>query len=154
VREVNHLKQRPSNLLVHQLTLHRNMQLFLTALGIIFLPLVRSSGAPKNARSASCTVTASGGDDGPAFIDAFQRCDTVKIPSETTLSIATKMDMTGLNNKNIVCNMLKTYDALNIGLQELMGTVKFTSDMTYWINVCVGTYRASLTNRSLEWFSL
>jgi galacturan 1,4-alpha-galacturonidase len=152
---VNHLKQRPSNLPVHQLTLHRNMQLFLTALGIIFLPLVRSSGAPKNARSVSCTVTASGGDDGPAFIDAVQRCDTVKIPFETTLSIATKMDMTGLNNKNIVCNVLKAYDALNIyGLQELMGTVKFTSDMTYWINVCVGTCYASLTNRSLEWFSL
>jgi len=57
--------------------------------------------------------------------------------------------------KNIVCNALKAYDALNIyGLQELMGTVKFASDMTYWINVCVGTYRASLTNRSLEWFSL
>lgn len=80
------------------------MYLFLTALGVFFLPLVQCSGAPQNANSASCTITTSGGDDGPAFVDAVQRCDTVTIPAETTLSIATRMDMTGLNNKNIVCN--------------------------------------------------
>ncbi|OAX40216.1 glycoside hydrolase family 28 protein [Rhizopogon vinicolor AM-OR11-026] len=94
------------------------MRSFLTALGAIFLPLVQCSGSPPNADSASCTVTASGGDDGPAFVNAVQGCDTVTIPSETTLSIATRMNMTGLNNKNI----------------ELMGTVKFTNNMTYWIN--------------------
>ncbi|KAG1723133.1 glycoside hydrolase family 28 protein [Suillus paluster] len=64
------------------------------------------------------TLVASGGDDGPAFVDAVQRCDSVKIPPETTLSIATRMNMTGLKDKKI----------------ELSGTVKFTNDMSYWIN--------------------
>ncbi|KAG2137342.1 glycoside hydrolase family 28 protein [Suillus cothurnatus] len=74
--------------------------------------------AVPNTGGVSCTVTASGGDDGPAFVDAVQRCDSVTIPRETTLSIATRMNMTGLKNKNI----------------ELLGTVKFTTNMSYWIN--------------------
>ncbi|KAJ8583841.1 pectin lyase-like protein [Rhizopogon salebrosus TDB-379] len=94
------------------------MHLFLTTLSVILLPLVQGLGTPRDADGVSCTVTASGGDDGPAFVDAVQRCGTVTIPAETTLSIATRMNMTGLINKNI----------------ELMGTVKFTNDMTYWIN--------------------
>jgi len=80
------------------------MHLFLTTLSVILLPLVQGLGTPRDADGVSCTVTASGGDDGPAFVDAVQRCGTVTIPAETTLSIATKMDMTGLINKNIVCN--------------------------------------------------
>jgi galacturan 1,4-alpha-galacturonidase len=60
--------------------------------------------AVPNTGGVSCTVTASGGDDGPAFVDAVQRCDSVTIPRETTLSIATRMNMTGLKNKNIVCD--------------------------------------------------
>ncbi|KAG0708632.1 glycoside hydrolase family 28 protein [Suillus ampliporus] len=90
----------------------------ITLVGVLFSALVQGSGAAPNADGVSCTVTASGGDDGPAFVDAVQRCDSVKIPPETTLSIATRMDMTGLKDKNI----------------ELLGTVKFTNDMTYWIN--------------------
>ncbi|KAG2142300.1 glycoside hydrolase family 28 protein [Suillus bovinus] len=74
--------------------------------------------AAPNTGGLSCTVTASSGDDGPAFVDAVQRCDSVTIPRETTLSIATRMDMTGLKDKNI----------------NLLGTVKFTSNMSYWIN--------------------
>ncbi|KAH7908952.1 glycoside hydrolase family 28 protein [Hygrophoropsis aurantiaca] len=71
-----------------------------------------------NAVDASCVLSASGGDDGPAFVDAVQRCETVVVPPDTTLSIATGLNMTGLSDRNI----------------ELQGTVKFTDNMTYWIN--------------------
>jgi galacturan 1,4-alpha-galacturonidase len=74
---------------------------FLTALvGGLF----SARTAAQNTGGVLCTVTASGGDDGPTFVDAVQRCDSVTIPRETTLSIATRMDMTGLKNKNIVCD--------------------------------------------------
>ncbi|KIJ65995.1 glycoside hydrolase family 28 protein [Hydnomerulius pinastri MD-312] len=67
---------------------------------------------------ATCTLAASGGDDGPSFVEAVQRCSVVRVPPETTLSIATGMNMSGLYDKSI----------------ELEGTVKFTDNMTYWIN--------------------
>ncbi|KAH7928674.1 pectin lyase-like protein [Leucogyrophana mollusca] len=82
------------------------------------LSLASSAGLVERADDASCILTASGGDDGPIFVDAVQRCETVVIPAETTLSIATGMNMTGLNDRNI----------------DLRGTVKFTDNMTYWIN--------------------
>ncbi|EGN92764.1 glycoside hydrolase family 28 protein [Serpula lacrymans var. lacrymans S7.3] len=69
-------------------------------------------------RQDPCTLFASGGDDGPIFVDTLQRCDTVLIPPETTLSIATRMNTTGLSYKNI----------------DLQGTIKFTPNMTYWID--------------------
>lgn len=50
----------------------------------------------------ACTLTASGGDDGPAFITAAQTCDTVVIPVNTTLSIASPMNMTDVLNTHIV----------------------------------------------------
>jgi len=96
------LKPRP------KVAFSRSMHILsLTALvGALCLPLVQGSGMASNADSdgVSCTLTASGGDDGPAFVDAVQRCGTVIIPPETILSIATRMNMTGLNDKNIVCD--------------------------------------------------
>ncbi|KAF9243220.1 glycoside hydrolase family 28 protein [Melanogaster broomeanus] len=68
--------------------------------------------------ATSCILTASGGDDGPIFVEAVQRCAVVTVPPETTLSVASAMNMSGLNDMII----------------DLQGTVKFTDNMTYWIN--------------------
>lgn len=51
----------------------------------------------------TCTLRASGGDDGPAFIEAAQACDTIIIPKDTTLSIASPLNMTGIVDTHIVC---------------------------------------------------
>ena len=40
-----------------------------------------------------CTISASGGDDAPNFVAAVRACNTVFIPSRTTLTISTRMDM-------------------------------------------------------------
>ena len=55
--------------------------------------------------STSCTLKASGSDDAPAFLAAAfdASCPTVTVPSGTTLSIQSKLNMTGLSNKHIVC---------------------------------------------------
>ncbi|EIW80875.1 hypothetical protein CONPUDRAFT_154318 [Coniophora puteana RWD-64-598 SS2] len=74
--------------------------------------------ASQRASTAACTLTASGGDDGPTFVQAAQECSTVTIPTATTLSISSRMNMTGLANTDI----------------ELLGTVEFSNNMTYWIN--------------------
>jgi hypothetical protein len=52
----------------------------------------------------SCTIKATGGDDGPAFQALVHNasCSTITVPKGTTLSIHTKMNMTGLLNKHIV----------------------------------------------------
>ena len=56
------------------------------------------------AAEASCTLSASGGDDAPAFLSAAAgaACPTVTIPSGTTLSIRSKLNMTGISDKHIV----------------------------------------------------
>ncbi|KAI0043763.1 glycoside hydrolase family 28 protein [Auriscalpium vulgare] len=66
--------------------------------------------------AVSCTLRASGGDDGPALKAAAQRCSTVLIPNGVILSIGTALDMTGLRNTHI----------------NVQGTVKFTDDVPYW----------------------
>ncbi|KAI0308754.1 glycoside hydrolase family 28 protein [Amylostereum chailletii] len=63
-------------------------------------------------------MAASGGDDAPAFLDAMQTCDTVVIPSDTIISIGTRLNMTGVTDKHI----------------SVQGTIKFTDDLTYWIS--------------------
>ena len=75
------------------------------------------------ARSVTCEVLASGGDDGPAFVAASTDpvCDTVLVPANTTLDIQTRMDMTGIVNKHIV------------RLQVFEGTLRF-SDMSRLAN--------------------
>ena len=69
-----------------------------------------------NGPEASCTLTASGGDDAPQFLSAVASCPTVTIPKSTTLNIATRLNMTGLTNKHIVrgfrvynCSLLVSY---------------------------------------------
>jgi galacturan 1,4-alpha-galacturonidase len=62
----------------------------------------------------TCTLTSSGGDDGPAFAAAIlsDQCSTVNVPSGTTLSIASPLNTTAAYNKNI----------------SLGGTLSFTND--------------------------
>ncbi|EIM85113.1 glycoside hydrolase family 28 protein [Stereum hirsutum FP-91666 SS1] len=67
-------------------------------------------------QETACTLTASGGDDGPAFITAAQTCDTVVVPADTTLSIASPMNMTDVVNTHI----------------SLEGTIKFVDDIDFW----------------------
>ncbi|KAH9940716.1 glycoside hydrolase family 28 protein [Epithele typhae] len=63
------------------------------------------------AHGASCSLTASGGDDAPAFLSAMagSACPEVTVPSGTTLSIHT-------SNKHL----------------SLQGTIKFKDNLDYW----------------------
>ncbi|KAL5483251.1 hypothetical protein ACEPAI_8481 [Sanghuangporus weigelae] len=81
---------------------------------------------------ASCTLTASEGDDAPIFVSAVLNpaCPTVHIPSGTTLNISTKMDMTGARDKHIL----------------LEGTVKFNPGIDYWVaNAFPITFQTQIT---------
>ena len=49
-----------------------------------------------------CTLRASGGDDGPAFVKAVKACPITTIPKGATLNVASKMNMTGLSDRIIV----------------------------------------------------
>ncbi|KAF9047506.1 glycoside hydrolase family 28 protein [Panaeolus papilionaceus] len=71
-------------------------------------------GNPKKA--VDCTVTASGGDDAPRFLEAVKACATTTIPKGTTLNIATRLDMTRLRDKHI----------------NVQGTIRFNPDIPYW----------------------
>lgn len=54
-------------------------------------------------KEISCTLAASpSGDDAPQFLKAVKECATVTIPKSTTLTIATRLNMTGLVDKHIV----------------------------------------------------
>lgn len=70
---------------------------------------LRSNSPIRLARQseAACTLAASGGDDGPAFITAAQTCDTVVIPANTTLNIASPMNMTDVVNTHVVRFMIR-----------------------------------------------
>ena len=54
--------------------------------------------------ASSCTLTASGSDDGPALLAAMANsaCSTVVVPASTTLNIETRLNMTGVQDKNLV----------------------------------------------------
>lgn len=65
-----------------------------------FRPPFNFPSQPRNA--ALCTLKATGGDDAPQFLKAIKTCPTVTIPASTTLSIQTRMDMTGLRDRHIV----------------------------------------------------
>ncbi|KAF8648525.1 hypothetical protein AX16_006230 [Volvariella volvacea WC 439] len=64
----------------------------------------------------ACTVRASGGDDSPQLLSAVKACSEVVVPRDTTLNIATRLDMTGLADKHI----------------SLQGTMRFSPDIPYW----------------------
>jgi galacturan 1,4-alpha-galacturonidase len=49
-----------------------------------------------------CTLRASGGDDGPAFVKAVKACPITTIPKGVTLNVASKLNMTGLSDRIIV----------------------------------------------------
>ncbi|KAI0352041.1 glycoside hydrolase family 28 protein [Trametes cingulata] len=92
-----------------------------TILLSVLLHVLLSAASPpilQSRASGTCTLTASGSDDAPAFLKAAadSSCTTVTIPSGTTLSIQSKMNMTGLANKHI----------------NVQGTVKFNPDVDYW----------------------
>ena len=110
------------------------LQLILLATG---LRSVSATPALSARASGTCTLTASVGDDAPAFLKAAAdpSCATVAIPAGTTLSIHTKMNMTGLSNKHIVspCVPLQLFsDLKRVARQNLQGTVKFNPDLDYW----------------------
>ena len=75
---------------------------------------------------SSCTVFATGGDDGPAFLNAVKTCSTTIIPSGTTLSIGSNLNMTGLSNKHIVCTRTFHWTAA-----ESMCLIKFVTLRVY-----------------------
>ncbi|KAJ8697043.1 hypothetical protein PTI98_006852 [Pleurotus ostreatus] len=63
-----------------------------------------------------CTLQATGGDDAPQLLSAMQSCSVVTVPKGVTLSVGTRLNMTGLSNKHL----------------NLQGTIKFTPDIPYW----------------------
>jgi galacturan 1,4-alpha-galacturonidase len=69
--------------------------------------------------ATTCTLAASGGDDGPSFVNAINTCDTIVVPQTTTLNIASRMNTTGVANKHI----------------SILGTVKFAANLPYWTGV-------------------
>lgn len=64
----------------------------------------------------NCTLTASGEDDASQFLSAVQNCDTVVVPKDATLNIATRLNMTGISDTTI----------------NLEGTIHFEPDIPYW----------------------
>ncbi|KAK0469205.1 glycoside hydrolase family 28 protein [Desarmillaria tabescens] len=78
----------------------------------------------------NCTLTASGEDDASQFLSAVQNCDTVVIPKNTTLNIATRLNMTGVSDTII----------------NLEGTIRFDPDIPYWTgNAFYFEFQDSLT---------
>ncbi|TRM68985.1 glycoside hydrolase family 28 protein [Schizophyllum amplum] len=72
--------------------------------------------AARSVAAADCTLAASGSDDAPAFLAAVAECDTVIIPSDTTLNVSTRLDMSTLSDTLI----------------DLQGTIAFYPDIPYW----------------------
>jgi len=95
--------------------------------------------APLSAVTAqtSCTLTASGGDDAPALLQAVRSCATTQIPNDVTLNIATRMNMTGLIDKHIVGSQLFEFPVSlsRCIFQQLEGTLRFSPDIPYWTGV-------------------
>ncbi|TDL16537.1 glycoside hydrolase family 28 protein [Rickenella mellea] len=85
-----------------------------------FTPLVAlvSCCAASASAAVSCTVIAAGAglDNGPSLLSAVQACPTTIIPVGTTLNISTRLNMTGLSNKEI----------------KLQGTIRFNPNIPYW----------------------
>ncbi|KAF5392804.1 hypothetical protein D9757_000920 [Collybiopsis confluens] len=85
-------------------------------LSLFTLSAKASVASRKRDDDASCTLTASGGDDAPQFLAAASSCGTVTIPLGTTLNISTRLNMTESSNLNI----------------NLQGTIRFNPDIPYW----------------------
>ncbi|KAK7035766.1 putative exopolygalacturonase X [Favolaschia claudopus] len=90
--------------------------LFLLALSssLSFSLATASKGNP--VLPGNCVLAATGGDDAPRFLNAFQACNEIIIPKSTTLNISTRLNMTGVHNKHI----------------NLQGTIRFNPDIPYW----------------------
>ncbi|KAF9026869.1 glycoside hydrolase family 28 protein [Hymenopellis radicata] len=80
---------------------------------MLWFPLLLTASAAW----AQCTLEASGKDDASQLIAAARSCRTVNIPSDTTLNISTRLDMTGLSDVTI----------------NLEGTIRFNPDIPYWV---------------------
>ena len=72
------------------------------ASSLITLSILLTSVAGITLPRSECTLTSSGGDDAPQFLNAVKACSTVTIPASTALNIQTRLNMTGLRNKHIV----------------------------------------------------
>ncbi|KAF5392805.1 hypothetical protein D9757_000921 [Collybiopsis confluens] len=96
---------------MHAISLLRKFVPFLAVLAVSKASIISSDSS-----DASCTLTASGGDDAPQFLAATTSCSTVTIPAGTTLNIETRLNMTGRSNLNI----------------NLQGTIRFNPDIPYW----------------------
>ncbi|KII95596.1 glycoside hydrolase family 28 protein [Plicaturopsis crispa FD-325 SS-3] len=78
--------------------------------------LAYAASSVSRGASASCTLSASGGDDSPQLLAAVQSCPVTVISSGTTLNIGTRLNMTGVTDKHI----------------SIAGTMRFNPDIPYW----------------------
>lgn len=84
-------------------------------------------------QTASCTLTPDqSGDDAAQLREAGLNCDVVNIPEDTTLNIASKLDMTGLSDMHI----------------NLQGTIRFEPNLTYWL---ANAFQFFFQNQSTFW---
>uniref|UniRef100_A0A0W0FB86 galacturonan 1,4-alpha-galacturonidase n=1 Tax=Moniliophthora roreri TaxID=221103 RepID=A0A0W0FB86_MONRR len=72
------------------------------------------------------------GDDAAQFREAGHSCSVVTIPQNTTLNIATMLDMTGLSDTHI----------------SLEGTIRFKPDIGYWL---ANAHQIEFQNQSTFW---
>ena len=70
-----------------------------------------------------CTLFASGGDDGSAFLHATQHCREVTIPKHTTLNISTRLNMTELKETHIVSTLDECFRSSALTIHCVMGLV-------------------------------
>ncbi|TFK74685.1 pectin lyase-like protein [Pluteus cervinus] len=90
---------------------------YLATISLLWVHLLALASAKlPSVPHASCTVTASGGDDSPRLLAAVRACSETIIPHGTTLNIATRLDMTGLSDKHL----------------KLEGTLSFQPNIPYW----------------------
>ncbi|KAI0261285.1 pectin lyase fold/virulence factor [Gloeopeniophorella convolvens] len=83
---------------------------------VLFLAAVLDSPLSGATHLPSCSLSPSGGDDGPAFLEAVRACSMVSVPKSKTIKIASRLNMTNLKNKHI----------------SIQGAVKFSDDLEYW----------------------
>ncbi|EEB92841.1 hypothetical protein MPER_08587 [Moniliophthora perniciosa FA553] len=103
---------------------------------LLFSVYYASAAVPhrkKDGKGKSCTLTAdSSGDDAAQFREAGHSCSVVTIPQDTTLNIATMLDMTAMSDVHI----------------SLQGTIRFKPDIDYWL---VNARQFHFQNQSTFW---
>ena len=96
----------------------------------------------------TCTLTSSGGDDGPAFAAAVlnNQCSTVNIPAGTTIIIASPLNTTATYNKHIL--LAGTLSFTNDTVSTYLTDHPFTNTERYCVRLTGNNIRSSLLTKT------